>query len=217
MDLAAAQDVSVGSRERAPGPLWLGPREKTKSCSSRQWAGARALRDRARRMVTRGGRGGAIRRSPRAARGGQRSTVAAGRHQLLPRTRGRGAGRAARARDVRPAHGGDARGPQQACGPTRRNIRGGGGQHADVHREPLALPGGRGADHLDFFQIRKTTKRDGPDRRGKAVVCGSMSAQRLPKLDLQEGVEVIVQDRTLSKGGVEMLGRMLRQLPQTTA
>jgi hypothetical protein len=47
-------------------------------------------------------------------------------------------------------------------------------------------------------------------------VCGSIPAQRLPKLDLPEGVEVIVQDHTLSKGGVEMLGRILRRSPQAT-
>lgn len=77
---------------------------------------------------------------------------------------------------------------------------------------------GAGLDHLDFFQIREDDE-ESRSRIGeaKAVVCGSISAQRLPMLDLPEGVEVIVQDRTLSKGGVEMLGRMLRQLPQTTA
>jgi hypothetical protein len=42
-------------------------------------------------------------------------------------------------------------------------------------------------------------------------------AQRLPKLDFPEGIEVNLRDHTLSKGGVEMLGRMLlRRLPQTT-
>jgi GntR family transcriptional regulator len=77
---------------------------------------------------------------------------------------------------------------------------------------------GAGLDHLDFFQIREDDE-ESRARIGeaKAVVCGSISAQRLPKLDLPEGVEVIVQDRTLSKGGVEMLSCMLRRLPQTTA
>ena len=77
---------------------------------------------------------------------------------------------------------------------------------------------GAGLDHLDFFQIREG-EWESQTRIGeaKALVCGSISAQRLPKLDLPEGVEVIVQDRTLSKGGVEMLGRMLRRLPQTIA
>ena len=77
---------------------------------------------------------------------------------------------------------------------------------------------GAGLDHLDFFQIREDDEQS-RSRIGeaKAVVCGSISAQRLPTLDLPEGAEVIVQDRTLSKGGVEMLGRMLRRLPQTSA
>ena len=77
---------------------------------------------------------------------------------------------------------------------------------------------GAGLDHLDFFQIREEDE-ESRSRIGeaRAVVCGSISAQRLPKLDLPEGVEVIVQDRTLSKGGVELLGRMLRRLAQTTA
>jgi len=77
---------------------------------------------------------------------------------------------------------------------------------------------GAGFDHLDFFQIREDDEQS-RSRIGeaKAVVCGSISAQRLPTLDLPEDAEVIVQDRTLSKGGVEMLGRMLRRLPQTSA
>jgi hypothetical protein len=77
---------------------------------------------------------------------------------------------------------------------------------------------GAGLDHLDFFQIREDEwESQSHIGEAKALVCGSISAQRLPKLDLPEGVEVIVQDRTLSKGGVEMLGRMLRRLPQTSA
>ena len=76
---------------------------------------------------------------------------------------------------------------------------------------------GAGLDHLDFFQIQE----DGEESRSRvegarAVVCGSISAQRLPKLRLPEGVEIIVQDRTLSKGGVEMLGRLLRRSPPAT-
>ena len=47
-------------------------------------------------------------------------------------------------------------------------------------------------------------------KEAKVVVCASAVASRLPKLGIPAGVEVIVQDRTLSKGGVEMLGHMLR-------
>jgi DNA-binding transcriptional regulator YhcF (GntR family) len=73
---------------------------------------------------------------------------------------------------------------------------------------------GAGLDHLDFFQIweddAESRSRIG---EAKVVVCASAVAPRLPKLGLPEGVEIIVQDRTTSKGGVEMLGRLLRRLP----
>ena len=76
---------------------------------------------------------------------------------------------------------------------------------------------GAGLDHLDLFQIREDDE-ESRSRIGEAeaMVCGSISTQHLPKLELPEGIEVIVQDRTLSKGGVEILGRMLRRSPQTT-
>jgi GntR family transcriptional regulator len=70
---------------------------------------------------------------------------------------------------------------------------------------------GAGLDHLDFFHIEEDDKKNRSRiERAKAVVCASAVVRRLPKLGLPEGVEVIVQDRTLSKGGVQMLGRMLR-------
>src|SRR5215210_930783 len=73
---------------------------------------------------------------------------------------------------------------------------------------------GAGLDHLDFFQIREDDEESWPRiKRAKVVVCANVVVKRLPKLGLPEGVEVIVQDRTLSKGGVEMLGRLLRRLP----
>lgn len=70
---------------------------------------------------------------------------------------------------------------------------------------------GAGLDHLEFFEIEEGGAS--LPEETKVVVCGSVVAQRLPELDFPEDVEVIVQDRTLSKGGVEMLGRMLRNLP----
>lgn len=72
---------------------------------------------------------------------------------------------------------------------------------------------GAGLDHLKFFEIEESAEGANLPNDAKVVVCGSVVAQRLPELDLPEDVEVIVQDRTLSKGGVEMLGRMLRSLP----
>ncbi len=38
------------------------------------------------------------------------------------------------------------------------------------------------------------------------VVCASAVANRLPKLGISAGAEASLQDRTLSKGDVEMLG-----------
>lgn len=72
---------------------------------------------------------------------------------------------------------------------------------------------GAGLDHLKFFEIDEEAKGPSLPDDAKVVVCGSVVAQRLPELDFPQDVEVIVQDRTLSKGGVEMLGRMLRSLP----
>lgn len=73
---------------------------------------------------------------------------------------------------------------------------------------------GAGLDHLKFFEIDEDAKGAKLPDEAKVVVCGSVVAQRLPELDFPDDVEVIVQDRTLSKGGVEMLGRMLRSLPE---
>lgn len=72
---------------------------------------------------------------------------------------------------------------------------------------------GAGLDHLKFFEIDENAQGAALPEEAKVVVCGSVVAQRLPELNLPEDIEVIVQDRTLSKGGVEMLGRMLRSLP----
>lgn len=75
---------------------------------------------------------------------------------------------------------------------------------------------GAGLDHLKFFEIEESAEGANLPEDAKVVVCGSVVAQRLPELDLPDDVEVIVQDRTLSKGGVEMLGRMLREDRPTT-
>ncbi len=73
---------------------------------------------------------------------------------------------------------------------------------------------GAGLDHLDFFRVREDNEEGGSSvERAKVLVCSSVSARRLPKLGLPQDMEIIVQDRTLSKGGVEMLGRLLRRLP----
>ncbi len=75
---------------------------------------------------------------------------------------------------------------------------------------------GAGLDHLDLFQIQEDDEESKSRlQQAEMVVCSSVSAQRLPNLGLPKGVEIVVQDRTLSKGGVEMLGKMLRRSPAT--
>ncbi len=70
---------------------------------------------------------------------------------------------------------------------------------------------GAGLDHLNFFRVMEDDEKlKSRLEQAEVVVCSSVSAWRLPKLGLPKGVKVIVQDRTLSKGGIEMLGRMLR-------
>lgn len=77
---------------------------------------------------------------------------------------------------------------------------------------------GAGMDHLKLFQIYEDADKDVKEqlRETEAVVCGSAMARRLPELELPPDTEVIFQDRTLDKGGIEMLGRMLRGLPRET-
>jgi len=78
---------------------------------------------------------------------------------------------------------------------------------------------GAGLDHLDFVQVYVD---QGPEEvlsalgRVEAVVCASVTARRLREFGLQEELEIIEEDRILDQGGIEMLGRMLRQLPRVT-
>ncbi|WP_273841617.1 GntR family transcriptional regulator [Rubrobacter calidifluminis] len=66
---------------------------------------------------------------------------------------------------------------------------------------------GAGLTHLSFYKIESSADvREGT----RVVVCGNPAAHRLEELDLPKGVEVILQGRTLSRGGIELLGRMLR-------
>jgi GntR family transcriptional regulator len=78
---------------------------------------------------------------------------------------------------------------------------------------------GAGLDHLRFVQIY--LDEDSPDdtwislEEVRAVVCATITAKKLRELGIPEGLEIIEEDRTLDKGGIEMLGRMLRALPGT--
>lgn len=78
---------------------------------------------------------------------------------------------------------------------------------------------GAGLDHLHFVQVYMD--EDSRDdiwatlEEVRAVVCATLTAKKLRELGIPEGLEIIEEDRTLDKGGVEMLGRMLRALPVT--
>src|SRR5215217_1213467 len=77
---------------------------------------------------------------------------------------------------------------------------------------------GAGLDHLDFVQVyvdqgaEEVLATLGSVR---AAVCSSVTARILRELGVPEELEIIEEDRILDQGGIEMLGRMLRQLPRT--
>jgi GntR family transcriptional regulator len=78
---------------------------------------------------------------------------------------------------------------------------------------------GAGLDHLNFVQLYVDEESaeevwDSLDNV-EAVLCATITAQRLRELGAPEDLEIIEEDRTLDKGGLEMLGRLLRQLPRT--
>jgi len=79
---------------------------------------------------------------------------------------------------------------------------------------------GAGLDHLDFIQAYVDEDPEEAVRvlqNVRAVVCASITARRLRELGIPEDLEIIEEDRTLDIGGVEMLGRMLRQPQPSTA
>ena len=75
---------------------------------------------------------------------------------------------------------------------------------------------GAGLDHLNLTETYVEREDETRALLGKVpvIVCSSFTARRLQKLGAPEDVKIIEEDRTLDKGGIEMLGRMLRQLPQ---
>ena len=73
---------------------------------------------------------------------------------------------------------------------------------------------GAGLDQLDFVQANVDGDPEealGVLRGVGAVVCASITARRLKELGVPDELEIIEEDRTLDKGGIEMLGRMLRE------
>jgi DNA-binding transcriptional regulator YhcF (GntR family) len=78
---------------------------------------------------------------------------------------------------------------------------------------------GAGLDQLDFVQANVDGDPEealGVLRGVGAVVCASITARRLKELGVPDELEIIEEDRTLDKGGVEMLGRMLREARPVT-
>jgi GntR family transcriptional regulator len=77
---------------------------------------------------------------------------------------------------------------------------------------------GAGLDHLNFVQVYVD---QGPEEvvstlgKVRVVVCASVTARRLREIGVPKELEIIEEDRILDQGGIEMLGRMLRQLPRT--
>ena len=75
---------------------------------------------------------------------------------------------------------------------------------------------GAGLDHLDLVQVNVDVGQDdvmSTLEEVDAAVCSSVTARRLREFGVPEGLEIIEEDRILDQGGIEMLGKMLRQLP----
>ena len=79
---------------------------------------------------------------------------------------------------------------------------------------------GAGLEHLDFRSVyidqSSTEEVLGTLDGVRAVACATITAKKLRELGVPEELEIIEEDRTLDKGGIEMLGRMIRQLPRDT-
>ncbi len=76
---------------------------------------------------------------------------------------------------------------------------------------------GAGLDHLNFVQVYVDQGQEEVLAilgRVSAVVCASITAKRLSELGVPEELEIIEEDRILDQGGIEMLGKMLRQMPR---
>lgn len=73
---------------------------------------------------------------------------------------------------------------------------------------------GAGLDHLRFVQVYVDEQTDEvleTLEQVEAVVCASITARKLREIGIPEDLEIIEEDRILDQGGIEMLGRMLRE------
>src|SRR3712207_3839175 len=78
---------------------------------------------------------------------------------------------------------------------------------------------GAGLDHLNLTETYVEREDETRALLGEVqvVVCSSSTARRLGELGAPEDMQILEEDRTLDKGGIEMLGRMLRQLPRAAS
>lgn len=71
---------------------------------------------------------------------------------------------------------------------------------------------GAGLDHLDLVALwDEGDEMQEVLSRAEAVVCSSNVARNLPQLGVPADLPVIVEDRTLAQGGIDLLGRLLMQ------
>ena len=77
---------------------------------------------------------------------------------------------------------------------------------------------GAGLDHLRFVQVYVDEQTDEvleTLESVEAVVCASITARKLREIGIPKEMDIIEEDRILDQSGIEMLGRMLRQLSRT--
>ena len=73
---------------------------------------------------------------------------------------------------------------------------------------------GAGLDHLRFVQVYVDEHTDEVLETldgVEAVVCASITARKLREIGIPKSMDIIEEDRILDQGGIEMLGRILRE------
>ena len=79
---------------------------------------------------------------------------------------------------------------------------------------------GAGLDHLRFVQVYVDEHTDEVLETldgVEAVVCASITARKLREIGVSKSMDIIEEDRILDQGGIEMLGRMLRERQSNAA
>jgi GntR family transcriptional regulator len=79
---------------------------------------------------------------------------------------------------------------------------------------------GAGLDHLRFVQVYVDEQTDEvleTLEEVDAVVCASITAMKLREIGISRALDIIEEDRVLDQGGIEMLGRMLRERQSNAA